>query len=87
LNLGAELACFKHRSLVSGKGGAMNKFLVSLIFLALCGCGLEAAGTAATSASLKKKELEEGQKTMQRVEDRIGQVNQQAADRVRDLDE
>ena len=65
----------------------MNKLLVSLIFLALCGCGLEVAGTAATSASLKKKELEEGQKTMQRVEDRLGQVNQQTADRMKDLDE
>lgn len=64
----------------------MNKLLISLIFLALCGCGLETAGTAATSASLKKKELEEGQKTMQRVEDRLGQVNQQTADRMKDLD-
>ena len=65
----------------------MNKLLVSLVFLALCGCGLEVAGTAATSASLKKKELEEGQKTMQRVQDQIGQMNQHSADRVRDLDE
>ena len=65
----------------------MNKLLVSLIFLALCGCGLETAGTAATSASLKKKELEEGQKTMQRVEDRLGQVNQQSAERMKNLDE
>jgi len=65
----------------------MNKLLISLLFLTLCGCGLEVAGTAATSASLKKKELEEGQKTMQRVEERIGQVNQQSADRMKDLDD
>ncbi|MGD2140346.1 MAG: hypothetical protein PVH25_08130 [Burkholderiales bacterium] len=65
----------------------MNKLLISLVFFALCGCGLETAGTAATSASLKKQELEEGQKTMQRVEDRIGQMNQQAADRMSDLEQ
>ena len=65
----------------------MNKLLISILFLALCGCGVEVAGTAATSASLKKKELEEGRKTMQRVEERIGQVNQQTADRMKDLDD
>ena len=65
----------------------MHKLLISIIFAALCGCGLEVAGTAATSASLKKKELEEGKKTMQQFEDRLGQVNQQSADRMKDLDE
>jgi len=65
----------------------MNKLLVSLVFVALCGCGLETAGTAATSASLKKQELEQGQKTMQQVEDRIGQMNEQTDDRMSELDE
>lgn len=65
----------------------MNRLLVCLVFVTLCGCGLETAGTAATSASLKKQELEEGQKTMRQVEDRIGQMNQQTADRMDDLDE
>ena len=65
----------------------MKKLLISLLFLTLCGCGLEVAGTAATSASLKKKELEEGKKTMQQFEDRLGQVNQQSAERMKNLDE
>lgn len=65
----------------------MHKLLISIIFVALCGCGVEVAGTAATSASLKKTELEEGQKTMQHFEDRLGEVNQQTADRMKDLDE
>ncbi len=65
----------------------MNKLLISFVFIMLCGCGLETAGTAATGASIKKQELEEGQKTMQRVEDRMGTMNQQMKDRVDGLDE
>ncbi len=65
----------------------MNKLLISFVFIMLCGCGLETAGTAATGASIKKQELEEGQKTMQRVEDRMGTMNQQVQDRVDGLDE
>ncbi len=65
----------------------MNKLLISFVFIMLCGCGLETAGTAATGASIKKQELEEGQKTMQRVEDRMGTMNQQMQDRVDGLDE
>ena len=65
----------------------MNKLLISFVFFALCGCGLETAGTAATGASIKKQELEQGQKTMQRAEDRIDQMSQQMDDRVKGLDE
>ena len=65
----------------------MNKLLISFVFLMLCGCGLETAGTAATGASIKKQELEEGQKTMQRVEDRMGSMNEQMQDRMNNLGE
>ena len=65
----------------------MNKVLISIVFFMLCGCGLETAGTAATGASLKKQELEEGQKTMQRVEDRMGQMNEQMQDRMKGLED
>ncbi|UCD67272.1 MAG: hypothetical protein JSW48_10465 [Betaproteobacteria bacterium] len=65
----------------------MNKLLISLIFFTLCGCGLETAGTAATGASLKKQELEEGRKTMQRVEDRIEQMNDQTQARINSFDD
>lgn len=64
----------------------MNKLLISFVFLMLCGCGLETAGTAATGASIKKQELEEGQKTMQRVEDRMGDMNEQMQDRMKGLE-
>jgi hypothetical protein len=69
------------------KGGIMNKLFISIVFFMLCGCGLETAGTAATGASLKKQELEEGQKTMQRVEDRMGQMNEQMQDRMKGLED
>ena len=65
----------------------MNKLFISIVFFMLCGCGLETAGTAATGASLKKQELEEGQKTMQRVEDRMGLMNEQMQDRMKGLED
>lgn len=65
----------------------MKHFFLAVLFLAISGCGLETAGTAATSASLKKQELEEGQKTMQRVEDRIEQLNMETPDRLREREE
>ena len=63
----------------------MKRTLIAFVFLSLCGCGLEAVGTAATSASMKKQELEEGQRTMQRVESSIERMKLQSADRTREL--
>ncbi len=63
----------------------MKRIVSTLLFLSVCGCGLETVGTAATSASMKKQELEEGQRTMERVENRIEQMNLQSADRMREL--
>lgn len=65
----------------------MKQTLIALLFLPLCACGVESVGTAATAASMKKQELEEGQKTMQRVESSIDQMNLQAAGRLRDADD
>ena len=48
---------------------------------ALAGCGVETAGTAATAASLKKQEMEQGQKTMQRAQEKIDGAVQQMQDR------
>ncbi|HZS68691.1 MAG TPA: hypothetical protein VFA72_16375 [Burkholderiales bacterium] len=49
----------------------------------LAGCGVETASTAATAASIKKQELEQGQKTLQRAQQKIdaavGQMQQRAA--------
>ena len=63
----------------------MKQILVTLLFLSVCGCGVEAVGTAATAASMKKQELKEGQRTMERVESSIEQMNLQAVDRTREL--
>lgn len=60
------------------------KTLLTLIAAAtLAGCGVETASTAATAASIKKQELEQGQKTMQQAQQKIDgamqQVHQRAA--------
>ena len=49
----------------------MKTFLVILAAAALAGCGVETASTAATAASIKKQELEQGQKTLQRAQEKI----------------
>ena len=39
--------------------------------LALAGCGVETATTAATGAAIKKQELEQGKKTMEQAQQKI----------------
>jgi len=55
----------------------MNRIIVALSVVALCGCGVETMGTAATGAVLKKQELEQGRKNMQNAQQRIDQAVQQ----------
>ena len=50
---------------------------VSLVLLALLGCGAETATTAATAANIKKQELEQGQKTLEQVQKKLDQSLQQ----------
>jgi NifU-like protein involved in Fe-S cluster formation len=50
---------------------------VLALALAVSGCGVESASTAATAAAIKQKELEAGKKTMQEAEKQIGQSMQQ----------
>ena len=55
--------------------------VVSLVLL--YGCGAEPLGAAATGAQIKKREIEQGQRTMEQAKNRIGeamQVQQQRAD-------
>ena len=60
----------------------MKTFLAIIaVAAALTGCGLEAASSAATAASLKKQELQEGQKTMQRAQEKIDGAMQQMQQR------
>jgi hypothetical protein len=60
----------------------MKTLLVIAAVAALAGCGLDTATSAATAGSIKKQELQEGQKTMQRAQEKIdaavGQMQQRA---------
>lgn len=55
----------------------MKPWIVVVACGVLVGCGVETVGTAATSAQLKKQELEEGKKTQQRAQQKIDQATQQ----------
>ena len=58
------------------------KFILGWIaILALSACGVETASTAATSAALKKQELEQGKKTMEQMQQKLDQANQQVQQR------
>jgi len=57
----------------------MRPPLTTIAFLTACGA--ETATTAATSAAIKKKEIEEGKKTMERAQDKVGQAMEQAGQR------
>jgi hypothetical protein len=65
----------------------MQTAVVAFALCALAGCGAETMGAAATAASIKQQELQEGQKTLQRANERIGQaieLQQQRADQAGD---
>lgn len=49
--------------------------------LATAGCGVETATTAATSAAIKKQEVEQGKKTLEATQQKVEQAAQQVQDR------
>ena len=59
----------------------MKTLLLIAVTAALAGCGVETATTAATAASIKKQELEQGQKTMQQAQQKIEAATQQMQQR------
>ena len=59
----------------------MRSLFALVVALALAGCSVETASTAATAASLKKQEAEQGQRTMQRAQERIDGAVQQMHER------
>jgi hypothetical protein len=59
----------------------MRTLFVLALAAALAGCGLETASTAATAASIKKQEMQEGKKTMDRAQQKIDGAMQQAQQR------
>lgn len=59
----------------------MKTLLAVFTVVALAGCGIETATTAATGAAVKKQELEEGKKTMEQVQQKVGQAMEQVQQR------
>ena len=59
----------------------MKWLLITAILATLAACGQEVATTAATSASIKQRELEEGKKTMQRSEEKVTRAMEAAQQR------
>ena len=59
----------------------MRTLFVLALAISLAGCGLETASTAATAASIKKQEMQEGKKTMDRAQQKIDGARQQAQQR------
>lgn len=59
----------------------MKRLLALIAVAVLAGCGVETASTAATAAALKKQEVEQGQNTMQRAQQKIDSAMQDAQQR------
>jgi len=55
----------------------MTRLIPLLAAVALSACGLDAASSAATAAALKKQEVEQGKKTMDQAQQKIGQAMEQ----------
>jgi len=60
---------------------SLNRIVVFAVVLMLGGCGVETATTAATGAVIKKNEMEEGKKTMERSQAKVQDAVQQMQDR------
>lgn len=60
---------------------------VGVLVLALGGCGLESAGTAATAGVTKQAELEQARKTQEQVRQQLQQSMEQINQRNQALDE
>lgn len=54
----------------------MKTLLVIVMAATLTGCGAEVATTAATSAAVKKQEMEAAQQTKERAQQKIDQATQ-----------
>lgn len=65
----------------------MKSVAMLLMLGMLAACGVETASTAATSAALKKQELEQGRATMDKMQRDLDAVNKQAAQRAAQADE
>jgi hypothetical protein len=65
----------------------MKKLLVIAATLALTGCGVETATTAASAAAMKKQEIEQGKKTMEQAQQKINASMEQVRKSVQAADQ
>jgi len=59
----------------------MKLFTAAVALALLAACGAETATTAATNAAIKKREVDEGKKTLERALDKIDQAMEQGKQR------
>lgn len=60
------------------------RILSFTLCISLAGCGVETASTAATSATIKKQELDQGKQSMERAQEKINQAVQAQQQRATD---
>ena len=65
----------------------MKSVAMLLMLCMLAACGVETASTAATSAALKKQELEQGRATMDKMQRDLDEATKQAAQRAAQAEE
>jgi len=59
----------------------MRQLITAIAVVILAGCGVDTATTAATGASIKKQEMEEGKRTQERAQQKIDQMQEQMQQR------
>jgi len=59
----------------------MRNLVLAIAVAMLAGCGVDTATTAATGASIKKQEMEEGKRTQDRAQQKIDQMQEQMQQR------
>jgi len=65
----------------------MTKVVAFTLFFLLAACGVETAGTTTTTVTIKKNEIEAGQKTMGRAKKKIEDAVQQTQHRAEKEDD
>ena len=65
----------------------MTRAFVLLLAATLAGCGVETATTAATSAEIKRREMEQAKQNLQRTQQKIEQNTQQIQQRATQTEE
>jgi len=65
----------------------MKRALPLILAAVLAGCGIETATTAATSAEIKRREMEQAKKTMEQARQKIEQNTQKSLERAAQSEE